>query len=114
VKPLRRLLLLGALAGLAPAISRSQPRLVQVRVKRFSFEPAEIRLARGEAVTLELTTLDVPMGFALPDFGLRSDIVPGAASRLQFTPEKRGEFAFHCDVFCGSGHEEMGGTVIVK
>lgn len=29
------------------------------------------------------------------------------------TPDKSGEFPFHCDVFCGSGHESMTGTVIV-
>jgi cytochrome c oxidase subunit 2 len=85
----------------------------RMRLRRFSFEPAEIRVARGEAVTLELSSMDVPMGFALADFGLRRDVLPGTVSRLEFTPDKRGEFLFHCDVFCGSGHEDMGGVLIV-
>jgi cytochrome c oxidase subunit 2 len=54
------------------------------------------------------------MGFNLPDFGMRTDIMPGAMSRLQLTPDKSGEFSFHCDIFCGSGHETMSGVLIVR
>jgi heme/copper-type cytochrome/quinol oxidase subunit 2 len=25
-----------------------------------------------------------------------------------------GTFVFHCDVFCGSGHEEMAGRIVVS
>lgn len=117
--PQRRLLLLGAAAGalsvLIPATARlEQGRVIQVRARRFVFDPGEIRLARGVPVTFEFTSLDVPMGFSLPDFNVRSDIMPGAVTRLQFTPDKVGEFLFHCDVFCGSGHETMEGTIIVS
>jgi cytochrome c oxidase subunit 2 len=113
----RRLLLFGTAAGafcmLAPAIA-TPPRLIQVRAKRFEFEPAGIHVARGEAVILELMSLDVLMGFNLPDFGVRNDVMPGAMSRLPLTPDKSGEFPFHCDVFCGSGHETMSGVLIVS
>jgi cytochrome c oxidase subunit 2 len=113
----RRLLLFGAAAGafgtLVPATA-TQPRLIQVRARRFTFEPAAIHVARGEAVILEFTSLDVPMGFNLPDFGVRTDIMPGAQSRLPLTPDKSGEFPFLCDIFCGSGHETMNGVLIVS
>jgi heme/copper-type cytochrome/quinol oxidase subunit 2 len=29
------------------------------------------------------------------------------------TPHKTESFAFLCDVFCGTGHEDMNGTLIV-
>lgn len=114
----RRRLLLGAAAGaltvLVPAAAmRQQERVLQVRARRFVFDPDKIQLQRGEPVTLEFTSLDVPMGFNAPDFGVRSDIMPGAVTRLRFTPDKTGEFSFHCDIFCGSGHETMSGVLIV-
>lgn len=114
----RRRLLLGAAAAalslLVPAAAmRQQDRVVQVRARRFVFDPDKIRLRRGEPVTFEFTSLDVPMGFNAPDFGVRSDIMPGAVTRLRFTPDKTGEFSFHCDIFCGSGHETMAGLMIV-
>jgi cytochrome c oxidase subunit 2 len=45
---------------------------------------------------------------------MRSDILPGVTTRLRFTPDKVGEFPFHCDIFCGSGHETMAGTLVVN
>ena len=112
--------LLGAAGGLAlgswAAFALAQPRerVIKIVARKFSFSPAEIQLKKGEPVVLEFTTLDVMMGFKATDFGVRTDIVPGQTSRLRFTPDKAGHFAFNCDVFCGSGHEDMGGTLIVS
>jgi cytochrome c oxidase subunit 2 len=113
----RRLFLFGAAAtafGVLVPAAATQARVVQVRARRFTFDPATIHVARGEAVILEFTSLDVPMGFNLPDFGLRSDIMPGVLSRLPLTADKSGEFPFLCDIFCGSGHETMSGALIVS
>jgi cytochrome c oxidase subunit 2 len=105
----RRLLLAGVGAGglalsAATVVAQNQERVIKVVAKKFDFTPGEI---------LEFTTLDVVMGFALPDFGVRTDILPGTTARVRFTPDKAGQFPFHCDIFCGSGHESMTGTVIV-
>jgi cytochrome c oxidase subunit 2 len=45
---------------------------------------------------------------------LRADILPGRVARVPFTPRKEGSFEFACDVFCGSGHEDMGGVIKVR
>jgi cytochrome c oxidase subunit II len=64
-------------------------------------------------VMFALSSADVLMGFSLPDFGMRADIVPGKVTELAFTPDKAGAFTFLCDIFCGSGHESMSGTLVV-
>jgi len=113
----RRTLL--AAAGLIPlvlgaaALAQPGPRVIKVSARRFVFTPGEIALKKGEPVTFELTTEDVFMGFNVPDFGVRSDIVPGKVMRLSFTPDKAGTFIFLCDVFCGDGHETMNGRLVV-
>jgi cytochrome c oxidase subunit II len=101
----------GACAGLG--VARGAEHRIQVVAKRFEFTPNRIELKRGVPVVLELSTRDVPMGFSAPDFHVRADIVPGSVSHLRFTPDKTGEFTFLCDVFCGSGHEDMNGTLVV-
>jgi cytochrome c oxidase subunit 2 len=53
------------------------------------------------------------MGFNLPDFNVRGDIMPGKVTRVRFVPDKTGTFTFLCDLFCGSGHEEMNGKLTV-
>jgi cytochrome c oxidase subunit 2 len=63
---------------------------------------------------LEFTSLDRLHGFNCPGLGIRADIVPGKINQLRFTPSKTGSFPFHCDNFCGIGHEGMAGTITVE
>ena len=72
-----------------------------------------IALEKGVPVVLELTSADVIMGFSVPDFQARADIIPGRVARLRLVPDKEGTFTFLCDIFCGSGHETMNGTITV-
>ena len=106
------LLALAAATGVL-AQSKAAGRVIKVRSRRFVFTPNVIKLKKGEPVTLELTAEDVFMGMNIPDFGVRSDIVPGKTMKLSFTPDKAGTFTFVCDVFCGDGHEDMSGKLVV-
>jgi cytochrome c oxidase subunit II len=76
--------------------------------------PEEIKVKKGVPVDLELTTLDRLHGFDVPGLGLRAQIVPGDTTHVKFTPEKAGRFLFHCDIFCGDGHEDMDAAIIVE
>lgn len=116
----RRSFLLASLAATAAAagvggiaLAQGAPRVIKVSARRFVFTPNEIAVRKGEPVVFELTTEDVFMGFNLPDFNVRSDIVPGKVMRLSLAPDKAGKFTFLCDVFCGEGHETMNGTLTV-
>lgn len=114
----RRLLLAGAAvsclgASIAVNGAQAQKGIVKVVAKKFDFTPDKIHLEKNVPVTLELTTLDVVMGFNLPGFDLRTDILPGTTARIRFTPDKTGNFPFHCDIFCGDGHESMSGVLTV-
>lgn len=107
-----------AAAGLAVGavvIGSSAPKdkVIKLTAKKFEYSPAEITVKKGEPVVIEVSSEDVEHGFTLPDFGIRTDIKPGSVNRISFTPDKAGRFAFACDVFCGGGHEDMSGTLIV-
>ena len=91
----------------------TEAQVIKIVAKKFDYTPNEIKLKKGVPVILEFTTLDVFMGFKVPDLGVRADIIPGKVSRLRLVPDKVGTFPFVCDVFCGSGHEDMTGTIIV-
>ena len=109
----RRLLAAFAAGVVFGPLATSQERVIRIVAKKFEFTPAEIRLERGVPVVLELTTEDVAMGFSLPDFKADVEIVPGKVARLRLVPDKAGTFEFICDVFCGDGHEDMGGKIHV-
>jgi cytochrome c oxidase subunit 2 len=112
----RWLATVGALAAVAVLgeAAAAKPRTIKVVAKKFEFVPHEIHLKRGETVQLQFTAPEVPMGANFPDFGVRADVMPGKPTLLQLTADKAGRFTFLCDVFCGTGHEEMSGTLVVE
>jgi cytochrome c oxidase subunit II len=85
--------------------------VIKVTAKKFEYSPKEITLKKGVPVIFEFISLDRLHGFSCPGLNIRSDIRPGKVIRLQFVPDKVGTFPFHCDNFCGSGHEAMRGTI---
>jgi cytochrome c oxidase subunit II len=112
----RRLLAagIGIAAGAAfGARAIAQEKVIRITAKKFEFVPNDIELKKGEPVVLEFTSADVVMGFSLPDFKLRTDIVPGGFTRLSLTPDRVGTFEFVCDHFCGDFHEDMSGRIRV-
>ena len=88
-------------------------KVIRITAKKFDFTPNEITVKKGVPVALELTSSDRVHGFSLPDFKLTAKIEPGKVTRVVFTPDKTGEFTFSCNIFCGSGHEDMAGSLIV-
>jgi cytochrome c oxidase subunit II len=95
------------------AVAKPKERVIKISAKRFDYTPGNLKLKKGEAVVFELTSKDVLMGFNLPDFNLRADIVPDKVTRVRFVPDKTGTFIFLCDIFCGTKHEEMNGKITV-
>jgi cytochrome c oxidase subunit 2 len=88
-------------------------RVIHITAKKFDFSPDSITLKKGVPVVFEISSADREHGFNLRAFGIRTNVSPGKVSRIRFTPDKTGKFTFSCDVFCGDGHEEMTGTVVV-
>ena len=102
---------LGASLGMAKDTGKEQ--VVQITAQRFKFTPNEIVVKKGRPVLLEISSLDFVHGFNVPALKLRADLPPGVVTKVRFTPERAGEYPFVCDNFCGEGHEEMHGRIVV-
>jgi len=106
-----------AVAGLDAARraeAQAPPRIVKVHAKKFVYSPREFTVKRGEPIVFELTSEDFEHGFKIPDLDFRAEFVPGRVVTARLTPTKSGKFDIVCDNFCGSGHEEMDGTLVVE
>jgi cytochrome c oxidase subunit 2 len=90
-----------------------QGQVIKVEARRFVFTPKEIAVKKGQPVILEFTSLDFVHGFNVPGLKLRADLPPGQITRVRFTPDQAGTYMFVCDNFCGEGHEEMQGRIVV-
>jgi cytochrome c oxidase subunit 2 len=100
-------------AGAAHVAAQPDEPVIKITAKKFDYTPNQVTLKKGVPVVLEFTTADVVMGFNVPDLGARADIIPGKVVRLRIVPDKVGTFTFFCDIFCGSGHEDMTGAITV-
>jgi cytochrome c oxidase subunit 2 len=95
------------------ASSAAGEQVIKVTAKKFEFSPSVIAVHLDAPVVLEFTSLDRLHGFAVPDLKLEAEIKPGETVRVRFVPDRLGTFSFHCNRFCGSGHEEMNGQIVV-
>jgi cytochrome c oxidase subunit 2 len=107
-------LLGGSALGGGARLAADQPTEIRISAKKFEFHPSKVTAKRGQPLVLVLTSEDRIHGFKMPDFGVRTDIVPGQETRVSLMPEKPGSFGFLCDVFCGDGHEDMEGTLVIE
>jgi cytochrome c oxidase subunit 2 len=96
--------LIGTLASTAMAWAQAAPRTIDITVKRFSYDPGEITLKKGQPVVLVLKSEDVAHGLRIRDFDINLKVKAGGTAEARFTPEKAGDFIGRCSVFCGSGH----------
>lgn len=106
-------LAVGSAAIVIAAESHDNEQHVSMLAMKFDYLPDTITVKKGKPVVLELSTIDRIHGFDVPGLGLRTDIPPGPPTILRFTPEKAGKYGLHCDNFCGDGHEDMTGQIIV-
>jgi cytochrome c oxidase subunit 2 len=110
-------LALFAAAGSGMLVRRSaagETAVIKIVAQRFQFTPGEIALKSGQPVILEITSLDFIHGFSLPALGIRTNLLPGPPTRVAIKALAAGRYDFLCDNFCGSGHEEMNGTIVVS
>jgi cytochrome c oxidase subunit 2 len=106
------------LAGAAPGRPQHPepgPRVVDVTVRKFAFEPSRIEVTEGETVRLVVRSADGVHGIGIKKFKV-SEQVPrgGDPVTIEFTANAVGEFEILCSEYCGKGHEEMTARLVVR
>jgi cytochrome c oxidase subunit II len=94
--------------------SESEPRTIDIVAKRFGFEPARIEVKAGERVRLVLKSADGVHGVEIKKFRVNKKIPRGGEPvTIEFTATTAGQFPILCSEYCGEGHEEMKGILVV-
>jgi len=88
-------------------------RIVKIQARRFEFDPGTVVVKAGEKVRLEVTSEDVVHGIRIKDFDINRKLKPGEAETITFATEKPGRHHFQCSIYCGKGHDDMHGELIV-
>ena len=114
-----RLIAVAVLVGAAAwtvngAARQDAPREIDVVARRFAFEPARIEVAVGERVRLRVVSADGVHGLEIKKFKVKKEIPRGTTPVIiEFTASEAGEFPILCSEYCGDGHEDMQGQLVV-
>ena len=73
----------------------------------------ELHVPVGRPVRLTMTSEDVIHSFAVADFRIKMDVVPGRYTTAWFEATKPGEYRLACSVYCGTEHALMAGRILV-
>lgn len=74
----------------------------------------EVRLPLDRPVKVLLRSKDVLHNFYIPQIRGKMDMVPGMVSHFWFTPTVAGRYEILCAEFCGVGHFNMRGMMVVE
>jgi cytochrome c oxidase subunit 2 len=106
--------LVGAAAWTVSAARQDTPREIDVVARRFAFEPARIEVAVGERVRLRVVSGDGVHGVEIKKFKVKKEIPRGTTPVIiEFTASEAGQFPILCSEYCGDGHEDMQGQLVV-
>ncbi|MBI5053885.1 MAG: cytochrome c oxidase subunit II, partial [Chloroflexi bacterium] len=87
---------------------------VRAQASPWKFFPEKIEVPLNSTVTFYVTSGDVQHGFRIDGTNINVMILPGQVSKMTAKFNKAGEFPFVCHEYCGVGHQNMFGKVIVK
>jgi cytochrome c oxidase subunit 2 len=93
---------------------QSEPRTIEVLARRFGFEPSRIEVTEGERVRLVVKSGDGVHGVEIKKFKVKRKIPRGGEPvTIDFVASAAGEFPILCSEYCGDGHENMKGMLVV-
>jgi cytochrome c oxidase subunit 2 len=102
-------------SGSASAMQTADRRVIEVVARRYAFEPSSIEVAQDEPIRLMVRSADGPHGFEIKPLKISRELARGAAPvAIDFVASQPGEFPILCSLYCGEGHEEMKGVLVVK
>ena len=94
-----------------------EPKTFEVVARRFAFEPATIEVSEGDRVRLIVRSADGPHGVEIKEFKVKKAVPrakPGDSPiTIEFVASKAGTYPILCSEYCGNGHKDMTGTLVV-
>ncbi len=92
----------------------ADPRVVEITARRFAFEPSVVDAVAGERLRLVVRSADGPHGIEIKALKVKKEIPRGGDPVvIEFTPGAVGRFPILCSTYCGEGHGDMAGMLVV-
>jgi len=73
-----------------------------------------LHIPAGRPIKLLMTSEDVIHSFFVPAFRVHMDVLPDRYTSVWFEGTRPGTYHLFCSQFCGTGHADMIGTIVVQ
>ena len=83
---------------------------IDITAINFEFDQPEYTVNAGEKVNIAFANEEGMHGIAIDEL----DVDIKGDGEATFTPTEPGEYTIYCNIVCGTGHDEMKSTLIVK
>src|SRR5687767_9677254 len=104
-----------AVGDVGPSAQTTEPRIVEITARRFAFEPSEVNATVGERLQLVVRSADGVHGLEIKKLKIKKEVPRGGEPvTIDFTPTTEGSFPIICSEYCGTGHNDMAGMLIVR
>ncbi len=87
---------------------------IRAQASPWKFVPDKLELPAGATVTFYVTSVDVQHGFRIDGTNANVMVLPGQIAKTTTTFTKTGTYYYICSEYCGVGHQNMFGTIVVK
>ncbi len=81
---------------------------IMVNASNFEFNPGIIIVDQGDKVRIVINNLDGLHGIRIPDLDISGNEI------IDFEATQKGEFEFYCANYCGRGHKQMKGKLVIN
>jgi cytochrome c oxidase subunit II len=108
----------GSNSGFAQETAAPEPRIFEIVASRYAFDPATIEVTEGDRVRLIVRSADGPHGVEIKQFKVKKAVPrakPGDSPvTIEFVASAAGTYPILCSEYCGNGHKDMTGTLVVQ
>ncbi len=94
--------------------------IINMTAEQFAFVPHKVEIKQGIIVVLRVwSTSDLEPqwkdhGIMIEGYGINEITPTDQIVTIIFLADRVGTFGIHCSVYCGSGHDDMHGQLIVQ
>ena len=103
---------------ITPGVREVAPGVYEVNItgRMWAWEPSEIVLKNPKKVIFRVTSADVQHGFEIVGTNVNFMVFPGYIAEITWYPpeDMEGEFLIVCNEYCGLGHQNMYGKLIIE
>lgn len=72
-----------------------------------------LKLHKDQTYRLHVSSMDLQHGFSVLPININFQVLPGYDHVITVTPTMSGEYTIVCNEFCGIGHHQMTGKIVV-